>query len=191
MAFRFTVGRVIPSGLIFLALFAAAIAVDGLLHLLGLVRVGRYLGVVGTLFILASFLYSLRKRRILERGSPKRLLQSHELLAWLGASMVLVHGGIHLNAFVPWLALVAMMVVVASGLTGKYLLQEARESLRERGEELRASGLQPVDVERELLRLSLMVDAMKKWRSVHMPLTMVFAGLAGIHLLATLLLWRW
>ena len=98
--------------------------------------------------------------------------------------------GLGLSAFVV-LALLAMLIVVASGLTGKYLLQEARESLRERATGLREAGLQPAEVERELLTHSLLVDTMKNWRRVHMPLTMVFAGLAAIHIVATLLLWRW
>jgi hypothetical protein len=105
--------------------------------------------------------------------------------------MVLVHGGIHLNAVLPWLALLAMMAVVASGLTGSYLLQNARASLADRAAELQGSGLQPAERERELLWHSLLVDTMKHWRRIHMPLTMVFMGLATIHIVATLLLWRW
>ena len=120
------------------------------MHRVGLLAVGRYLGVVGSLLILSSFAYSLRKRRIVELGTPRHLLTAHELLSWIGALMILVHGGIHFNAFLPWLALLAMLIVVASGLTGKYLLQEARESVyAKRATGLREAGLQPVEVERE------------------------------------------
>lgn len=113
------------------------------------------------------------------------------MLGWLGALVLLVHGGIHFNALVPWLALVAMLAVVASGLTGKYLLRGARESLREREAALAAQGLGPPAIERELLGHSLLVDTMQQWRRVHMPLTMVFTALAALHLCATLLLWSW
>ena len=191
MAVRFTLTKIIPSVLIYGSLIAAAMAVDVVLHLARLFSVGRYLGIAGTFVIVASFLYSLRKRKIVGFGAPKRLLQAHELLGWLGALMILVHGGIHFNAFLPWLALIAMMVVVASGLTGKFLLQGARESLRVRAADLLGTGLEPADLERELLAHSLLVDTMKHWRKVHMPLTMVFTGLATIHVVATLFLWRW
>ena len=89
------------------------------------------------------------------------------------------------------MALLAMVVVVASGLTGKYLLRDARERLKEKERELRAVGTVPADVERGLLGQALLVDTMKQWRRVHMPLTMVFLGLATIHIVATLVLWRW
>ena len=191
MAVRFTLTRVVPSVLVFAGLFVAALGVDFGLHRVGLVSVGRYLGFLGTLLIAASFLYSLRKRRVMTVGAPQILLQAHEVLGWGGAVLVLVHGGIHFNALLPWMALLAMVVVVASGLTGKYLLRDARERLKEKERELRAVGTVPADVERGLLGQALLVDTMKQWRRVHMPLTMVFLGLATIHIVATLVLWRW
>ena len=105
--------------------------------------------------------------------------------------MVLVHGGIHFNALLPWLAMFAMVIVVASGLTGKYLLQQARERLKVKEQELLAEGVSSTDREKALLGQALLVDTMKQWRRVHLPLTMVFAGLATIHIVATLVLWKW
>ena len=191
MALRFTVRSILPSMLIYAALIALAIAFDWILHVLGWARVGRYLGAIGSSVIIASFAYSLRKRRYIEHGSPKRLLQSHELMGWLGALMVLVHGGAHFNAILPWMALVSMMVVVASGLTGKFLLQDARASLKVRALDLKAAGHSADDIEKELLGLGLIAETMQQWRRVHLPLTMVFVGLALIHIAATVLLWRW
>ena len=191
MALRFTFRSILPSALIYGSLIGAAIAVDGILHVFGWVRVGRYLGLAGSLVIVASFAYSLRKRRYFEFGAPKRFLQSHEVMGWLGALMVLVHGGVHFNAILPWAALAAMMIVVASGLTGKLLLAEAREHLKVRATELRAAGHSKEDIERDLLGLGLLVDTMQQWRRVHLPLTMVFVGLATIHIVTTLVLWRW
>ena len=191
MALRLTVTRILPSVALLLALLAGAVLGDLVLHRAGLAWVGRWGGLAGSALILASFLYSARKRKLLSVGSPKALLRAHEALGWTGALLVLVHGGIHFNALVPWLALAAMVVVVASGLTGRFLLEDARASLRERAAELKEAGLTPAEVERELLGVSLLVDTMKRWRSVHLPLTMVFAGLALVHVAATLLFWRW
>ncbi len=191
MALRFTVTRLLPSVALFAALLGGALLADLVLHRAGLAGVGRWGGLAGTVLIAVSFVYSARKRKLLSAGSPKGLLRAHETLGWAGALLVLVHGGIHFNALVPWLALLAMVVVVASGLTGRFLLADVRERLRERAGELDRQGLSPAEVEREILAVSLLHDTMKQWRKVHLPLTMVFAGLAIVHVAATLLFWRW
>ncbi len=191
MALRFTLTRIFPSLLLYVTLLTGAILVDYVLHLLRLSWVGRYCGIAGSILILASFLYSLRKRKLISTGSPRGLLKSHETLGWVGALVVLVHGGIHFYALIPWLAVLAMLAVVASGLTGRFLLEDARASLKGRAEELRKGGLSPAEVERELLGHSLLVDTMKQWRKVHMPLTMVFVALSLLHITATVLFWRW
>ena len=191
MALHFSLRRLLPSALLYLALLGAAIALDGLLHVTGQVGLGRFLGIAGTLAILVSFLYSLRKRKVLGAGSHAGLLKLHEVLGWVGAVMVVVHGGIHFNAVIPWLAVAAMLVVVASGFVGKYLLAEARASLKAEELELRSRQVPEPRIERELLGHSLLVATMKRWREVHMPLTMAFCGLALVHVGATLLLWGW
>ena len=190
MALKFTLTKIIPSFLIYISLFATTILLDYIFHLLNWGWVGRYLGMVGTFLIVLSFLYSLRKRKLIQFGTPKRLLQNHELLGWSGALMILVHGGIHFNAIIPWLALFAMLIVVASGLTGKYLLKDAKESFKNKQIELKAR-LSEDEIERELLYHSLLVDKMQKWRKVHMPLTMIFTAFALLHIILTLLFWRW
>jgi len=63
----------------FLASFAAlnlvALAADGLLHLFDLLWVGRWLGIPGTLLIIGSTVYSLRKRKVIRLSQPARLLR--------------------------------------------------------------------------------------------------------------------
>jgi hypothetical protein len=191
MALKFIFSKIVPSIILFISLLVLTVLIDYLLHLSGFVWVGRYLGIVGTLIIISSFIYSLRKRKILQISTPKQLLQNHELFGWSGALMILVHGGIHFNAIIPWLALFAMVIVVASGLTGKYLLKEAKESLKDKQIELKSINLSPNEIEKELFYSSLLVDTMQKWRKVHMPLTMIFAALALLHIIITLLLWSW
>ncbi len=191
MALRFTFTRILPTLLLFLALVAGAISVDYLLHILGLAWIGRYCGFVGTALILISFIYSMRKRKWITSGSMKGLLKSHETLGWFGALVVLVHGGIHFYALIPWLALSAMLVVVASGLTGRFLLEDAQIRIKGQAEEMRKAGHSAADIDRELIGQSLLVDTMKQWRKVHMPLTMIFLALSLLHITATVLFWRW
>src|SRR5690606_23545373 len=156
MALKFVGTKIIPSAIIFISLIASAIIIDFLFHLAGIVWVGRYLGIIGTIIIVTSFVYSLRKRKIIKSGSPKRLLQNHELQGWIGALFILVHGGIHFNAIIPWLALFAMVIVVASGLTGKYLLKQAKERLKDKEAELKAQNKSVEEIEKELLYSSLL-----------------------------------
>jgi hypothetical protein len=60
-----------------------------------------------------------------------------------GALLVdlLVHAGIHLHALLPWAALLAMLIEVASGVTGRTLLAGARRQMAGRQKELREHGL--------------------------------------------------
>jgi len=76
--------EVLPFVASFALLALLALALDGLLHALDLRWVGRWLGIPGTLLIIASTVYSLRKRRLIRRGQPAQLLKWHESLAWLG-----------------------------------------------------------------------------------------------------------
>ena len=93
--------EILPLLALFASLIAATAIVDLVLHLLGLVWVGRYLGIPGTILILLSFAYSMRKRKLIHAGRPKALLRLHEVMTWTGALMILVHAGVHVYAILP------------------------------------------------------------------------------------------
>ncbi|GAB3541161.1 hypothetical protein GCM10027343_11130 [Noviherbaspirillum agri] len=183
--------EVIPFIAMFAMLILAAIAGDALLHRLQLVWIGRYLGIPGTLLILASFTYSMRKRKMIQSGDPKRLLNLHEFMTWLGSLMVLVHAGVHFNAILPWLAVTGMLVNVISGLTGKFLLERSRRHMLAMKESLLRRGMSEDDVEKELFWNAAAVDAMKKWRTLHIPITLAFAAFALGHIISIFLFWNW
>ena len=122
--------HILPFTLLLGLLAAATLAGDYLLHRLNLVWVGRYLGIPGTLLIIGSLIYSLRKRKYITAGNPKTLLTLHEFGTWLGSLMVLLHAGMHFNAILPWLATVAMGVNVISGMVGKLLLARSRRHVQ-------------------------------------------------------------
>jgi hypothetical protein len=183
--------EVVPFFLWFALLCLAALAIDALLHWLNAVWIGRYLGIPGVLLIIGSFGYSLRKRKLITTGKPATLLRLHERMAWAGSLLILVHAGIHFNAILAWLAVWAMLVNIASGLTGKFLLQRARIRLEETKKQVRAQGLSGVELEVSLYWDSLTFDAVKQWRAVHYPITLAFTVLAGGHIVSTLLFWGW
>ena len=183
--------EVLPFAALLGSLVIATVIADALLHQLGLVWIGRYLGIPGTIFILLSFFYSLRKRKLISVGKPKTLLNLHQALAWLGALMILVHAGIHVYAILPWLALVAMLVNVISGMTGKYLLDRSRRFLAQKNDAYVARGLSGEAIEKEMFWDATAVDLMKKWRAVHFPITLAFAVLGLAHILSIFLFWQW
>lgn len=183
--------EILPFVLQFGALLAATILIDFILHRLGLVAVGRWLGIPGTGLIVLSFLYSLRKRRLIRAGRPASMLRLHEVLAWVGSLLILVHAGVHIYTVLPWLALAAMLVNVASGLTGTYLLTRSRQFMAARREAYEQQGLAAERVEKNLFWDATSYDLMKRWRTVHMPITLVFAGLALAHIVSILMFWGW
>ncbi|MBF0612173.1 MAG: hypothetical protein G8345_20480 [Magnetococcales bacterium] len=175
----------------FAALLVATLVGDLLLHALGWVWIGRYLGIPGTLLILISLFYSLRKRKVIQTGNPQTLLKMHEYFTWLGALMVFIHAGVHFDAVLPWLATVAMMVNVISGLVGRFLLARSRRFLAETQEKYRMHGLSKSAVETEMFWDAVTYDWMAKWRAVHFPISFAFGVLALGHLVSVLLFWEW
>ena len=183
--------QVLPSLLAFSALVAGALLIDAALHLLNAVWIGRYLGIPGTLLIILSFGYSLRKRKLISTGHPAQLLRWHERLAWLGSLLVLVHAGIHFNAILGWLAVAAMLVNVGSGLTGKFLLDRSRKKLEEAKQRMHQQGIPPEELDDKMYWDSLTFDVVKQWRAVHFPITLAFVVLALAHIIAIALFWGW
>lgn len=163
------------------------IVIDYFLHRLQLVEVGRYLGYVGTFIVIISFYYSLRKRKIVKTGSPKKLLELHEYLAWIGSILILVHAGIHFNAILPWLAILMLLIAVATGLIGKFLLQKSNESLKFQKQKLIEKGISIEDADKQLFFDAVTLDLMKKWRAVHLPITTLLAILVLLHIISIIM----
>lgn len=191
MAFRLVIKKTLPFVLIYLSLLIIAVSLHLFLHSSGYKWLLRYIGIAGTLLIVFSFAYSLRKRKVIKFGKAKLLLQIHEVMAWMGSLLILIHAGFEFDAVIPRMAVFAMLIVVASGITGKYLLKQAKDSLKEKRTELTLKNLPPEEIERELFTLSLIADKMQMWRTIHIPLTLIFAAFALLHIITILLFWRW
>jgi hypothetical protein len=179
--------HVLPFAGMFLLMILITILIDYMLHSMGLVHIGRYLGPIGTLMIAGSFVYSLRKRKLIRSGSPKNLLMIHEYMAWTGSVMILVHAGIHFNARLPWIATALLLITVASGLVGKFLLKKGSETVGERRRSFLAAGMNVEQAEKEIFLDLVAVDAMKKWRVVHMPIALLLAVFTLMHIASILL----
>ena len=188
---RLLTREVLPFALSLLALAAAALLIDGALHWFDVVWIGRHLGIPGTVMIVLSLVYSLRKRGVISVGQPAKLLRLHEAMAWAGSLLVLVHAGIHFNAILAWLAVWAMLINIASGLTGKYLLKRSRKRMDEARARLQSQGLSDEQLAELGYWDSLTFDAVKQWRVVHVPISLAFGVLALAHIVSVFIFWGW
>ncbi len=175
---------VLPFSIWFGLMILSTITIDYILHYFHFGSAGLYLGYIGTFLIILSFAYSLRKRKYIEVGSPKHYLIFHEYMAWAGSVLILVHAGIHFNAQLAWLAVLMLVISVASGLVGKFLLKTVRASLGESRQALTDAGISQEEIDKKLFFDAVMVDAMQKWRSVHLPITLMFGILALLHIMS-------
>jgi hypothetical protein len=105
--------------------------------------------------------------------------------------MVLLHAGVHFNAILPWLATIAMGVNVISGMVGKLLLARSRSYVQAQREQYQLGGLSHPEVERAVFWNAVTLDAMAKWRKVHIPIFIVFAVLSLGHIVSIFLFWGW
>ncbi|MDD2926476.1 hypothetical protein [Rhodoferax sp.] len=183
--------HILPFSVLLGVLAAATLVGDYFLHWFKLVWVGRYLGIVGSLLIIGSLYYSLRKRKYVSSGNPTTLLRMHEFSAWLGSLMVLIHAGVHFNAILPWLATVAMGVNVVSGMVGKMLLHRARQHVQGQRNQFQLRGMPKPEMEQALFWDAVTVGAMAQWRKVHIPIFIVFVVLALGHIVSVFLFWGW
>ncbi|MBU1237631.1 MAG: hypothetical protein KJ634_03335 [Gammaproteobacteria bacterium] len=183
--------QILPFTILLGLLAGAALLGDVLLHRFDLVWVGRYLGIPGTLLIVASLAYSLRKRKMVQSGNLRTYLTAHEIAAWLGSLMVLIHAGIHFNDILPWLATVAMGINVISGMVGKMLLDRSRRQVQGQRDHYELRGLPKHEVEQAVFWDAVMVDTMARWRKVHIPIFVAFAVLGLGHIVSIFLFWGW
>ncbi len=173
---------ILPFVLLLVSLVVATAGIDYLLNDLGVAWIGTQLGVLGTALIVLSFFYSVRKRKLVRLGSVVFSLRIHEWFSWVGCLLIFVHAGTHFNAILPWLALVSMLAAFISGLTGKYLLTRARRRLAEH-KQLQAELEGVRDDDQSLFWNALAVAAMRKWRTIHKPITWIFVILTVLHIL--------
>lgn len=115
---------------------------------------GFALGVVGTCMMLALLAYPLRKRvRWMQRwGAIKHWFRLHMVLGVVGPTLVLFHSTFHVRSPNAAVALASMVIVVASGIIGRFVytkihyglygsratLEKAQAEFADRSEETRS-----------------------------------------------------
>ncbi len=166
---------------------ANAILLEIILDIYGIEWHRLFTGIFGTLLIVLSFGYSLRKRKILITfGNPMKWLICHEWLTIIGTFVILVHTGTHFKALVPISTLFLMSVAFISGLVGKFVYNNAREELKVKKSELSREGLGADEIEERLWSLTVASGALSKWRKLHKPVIVLFALMVVYHAVSAL-----
>jgi len=158
-----------------------AILIEIILDLFGVGKHRLITGIAGTLLIILSFLYSMRKRKkLITFGNAKNWLQGHEWLSIFGTFVIFVHTGTHFKAMVPVITLIFMCIAFVSGLIGRYVYNNAKAELKMKKKELQQSGLSNDEIEQRLWALTVASEALSKWRTIHMPI-ISFLGVMVIY----------
>lgn len=116
--------------------------------------IGYALGIVGSSFMLLLMLYPLRKRLppVHWLGSIGLWFRLHMLLGLLGPLLILYHARFTYSATNSGVALLAMLIVVASGLIGRFIYGHVHRGFSQRKIETR-------ELLDELAQSRLLLDA--------------------------------
>jgi hypothetical protein len=142
--------------------------------------VGHGIGIAGfVLMLMTATLYPLRKLRTdASWGSTAGWLKFHMVTGLVGPYMVLLHTAMKFTGLAG-LAMLLTVVVVVSGLVGRYLYTRAPRV----GQGTPAAGGGAPDARSLLLRRR---KALATWHTFHVPLTWVLFIAAFIHVVAAL-----
>jgi hypothetical protein len=92
---------------------------------------GYWLGIAGSLLMLMVLLYPLRKRfrSLRALGRVPSWFRSHMLLGVIGPTLILFHANFRAGSLNSSVALFFMLVIVASGIIGRYLFAKIHMGL--------------------------------------------------------------
>ncbi len=100
-------------------------------HLTAEEGLGYYLGIIGSLMMVALLAYPLRKRfRALKSiGDVRSWFKIHMLLGVAGPALILLHSNFSLGSFNSSVALISMLIVAGSGFIGRFFYSRIHRGL--------------------------------------------------------------
>ncbi|MCF8024598.1 MAG: hypothetical protein K9J79_07385 [Desulfobacteraceae bacterium] len=117
----------------FLAVFFAILVMGFLVHQdprFAGSALGHSLGIVGSIFILMTLIYPFRKK-VLKKQGKQNPLNTHITYGLVGPTLVVIHSGHKLESLIGILIFLSLVVVVLSGIVGRYLFKKVNRSLKE------------------------------------------------------------
>lgn len=147
---------------------------------------GHSVGWIGLAVILLVFIYPLRKRYRRKADWPRGWFRVHQVAGVVGPVLIFVHAGPHFHALMPVLAMLAMVIVVVSGVLGSVVHRKALQLLNEKRKELLSQGLSQEDVEDQLYDLASSEETFRVWQIIHAPMVVMFLALVATHIIGAL-----
>lgn len=92
--------------------------------------IGHLIGIIGTSIMGYTLLYPFRKR-VLGKKGKKNPLKFHIYAGLVGPSLVIIHSGHSYASWTGGLTFLSMIVIVLSGLVGRYLFRKVNRSIKE------------------------------------------------------------
>lgn len=116
------------------------------------VGLGYWLGIAGSAAMMTLLIYSFRKRSKAARviGSVRFWFRTHMLLGVIGPILILFHANFRLGPPNSNVALLAMLIVAASGVVGKYIYGKIHIGLHGRKARTRELLAEAVELKRYL-----------------------------------------
>ena len=152
----------------------------------GHTQAGHLVGWLGLGMILVVFAYPAQRWLHPNQVWSRPGLYVHEIFGIVGPLLVLVHSGAHFHAVAPVMALMALGLVVVSGLVGEFLHALAFRGLYECRHELAREGLTEEAITARLKELATQEGILRWWPWVHGPLTAVFVVLTVVHIIGAI-----
>ncbi|MFW6053056.1 MAG: hypothetical protein ACOC8I_04020 [Desulfosalsimonas sp.] len=97
---------------------------------------GHGIGIAGTILILMTLVYPFRKR-IMKRKGRQNPLNTHITYGLVGPSLVVIHSAHKYESIIGSLLFLALLVVVLSGIIGRFLYRMVNRSVREQKADLK------------------------------------------------------
>lgn len=118
---------------------------------------------LGTFLAMTSMFYSLRKYKVLHRGSLRLWLKGHIVLGVIGLLFLCAHAGWAFRAVVPVFSLGGTVLVGLTGLFGWYMYRTKVKAL--------LAEIKSLEEAEEYFLAKMASSAFKFWRVVHILAT--------------------
>ena len=98
--------------------------------------IGHSFGIAGTVFIFMALIYPFRKR-VLKKKGKQNPLNTHITYGLVGPSLAVIHSAHKFASLIGTLIFLALVIVVLSGITGRFLYRKVNRALQSQEKDLK------------------------------------------------------